>query len=233
MTESKDKDTYYFSHDYNARSDPKTKRLLSKFGMAGYGVYWSIVEDLYNNANALPADYGTIAYDLRCEESMIKSIIEDFDLFEIHGEYFGSPSVERRLNKRIEKSSKARQSAHIRWNKVVNNDADAMRTHTDCNAIKGKERKGKEINKESIEKETVKRFLPPSTDEVKNYISEKGYTVDPESFVAFYTSKNWYVGTNKMKDWQSAVLTWEKRNREAAPAGKQSTSVNEIWKQHK
>lgn len=230
MTTKKGKDTYYFSHDYNARSDPKIKRLLSKLGITGYGVYWAIVEDLYNNANALPSDYGTIAYDLRCEVSMIKSIIEDFDLFEISGEYFGSPSVERRLNKRSEKSSKARLSAQIRWNKIVNNDADAKRTHTDCNAIKGKERKGKEINKESIEKETVKRFLPPSVEEVKNYVSEKGYTVDPESFVAFYSSKNWYIGTNKMKDWRAAIITWEKRNNTSKESAK-TNNVNEIWKQ--
>jgi len=43
------KDTYYFSHDYNCRNDEKIKRLLRKHGMCGYGIFWSIVEDLYNN----------------------------------------------------------------------------------------------------------------------------------------------------------------------------------------
>ena len=44
------KDTYYFSHDYNCRNDEKIKRLLRKHGMSGYGIFWSIVEDLYNNS---------------------------------------------------------------------------------------------------------------------------------------------------------------------------------------
>lgn len=40
------KDTFYFSHDYNARNDPKILELRSEFGMEGYGIYWSIIETL-------------------------------------------------------------------------------------------------------------------------------------------------------------------------------------------
>jgi hypothetical protein len=60
---------------------------------------------------------------------------------------------------------------------------------------------------------------------VENYISEKGYQIDPETFVAFYTSKNWFVGKNKMKDWRAALLTWHKRNKEQ----NLSKNMNEIW----
>ena len=45
------KDTFYFSHDYNARNDEKIKMLIRKHGMIGYGVFWAIVEDLYNIKN--------------------------------------------------------------------------------------------------------------------------------------------------------------------------------------
>lgn len=64
-----------------------------------------------------------------------------------------------------------------------------------------------------------KRFAPPSVDEVREYCSEKGYTFDPEAFVAFYESKGWKVGRNPMKSWQAACTTWQKRQgnrREAA-----------------
>lgn len=83
-------------------------------------------------------------------------------------------------------------------------------------------------NKERVE--TVKRFTPPSIEEVQSYISEKEYSVDAESFVAFYTSKNWFVGKNKMKDWHAAIVTWEKRNNDF-PTKKQTTTknVNDIW----
>ena len=62
-------------------------------------------------------------------------------------------------------------------------------------------------------KKTRARFIPPGVEEVRLYIAEKGYEVDAEAFVAFYTSKDWYVGRNKMKNWRAALVTWHKRPR--------------------
>lgn len=56
-----------------------------------------------------------------------------------------------------------------------------------------------------------KRFSPPSVVEVRDYCEKKGYTFDPEQFVAFYESKGWRVGRNPMKSWQAACTTWQKR----------------------
>lgn len=140
------KETFYFSHDYNCRADAKIKRLLVKHGYEGYGIFWAIIEDLYNNANALPTDYESIAYHLRTDYEKVKSIINDFDLFVISGEVFSSLSVERRLYERNEKSVKAKLSAQKRWD-GAKNDANALRPQSDGNAIKEskvKESKGKE-----------------------------------------------------------------------------------------
>ena len=150
------KDTFYFSHDYNTRTDAKIKKLIKVHGFEGYGIYWAIVEDLYNNANALPTDYESIAYDLRSKSNLIESVVNDFDLFENDGEFFGSLSIQRRLEERQKKSNKAKESAIIRWN-----NAKAMRTHSEGNAIKerkGKERKGKDINE--IKKIKLNGFKP-------------------------------------------------------------------------
>ena len=54
-------------------------------------------------------------------------------------------------------------------------------------------------------------FVAPSLQEVKNYISEKGYTVDAQRFIDFYEAKGWMIGKNKMKDWRAAVRTWMRR----------------------
>lgn len=70
--------------------------------------------------------------------------------------------------------------------------------------------KDKEIEIDK-EKKKIVAFAPPSVAEVSAYVSEKGYHFDPESFVAFYASKGWMVGNNKMKDWKQACVTWEKR----------------------
>ncbi len=45
------KETYYFSHDYNTRNDFKIKKMIMKLGYTAYGVYWALIEDLYNNDN--------------------------------------------------------------------------------------------------------------------------------------------------------------------------------------
>ena len=154
------KDTYYFSHDYNTRNDQKIKKLISKHGYLGYGIFWAIVEDLYNNANALHLDYDSIAFDLRTTKELVKSIVNNFDLFIINGDMFGSMSIQKRLDERDEKSKKARESARYRWDKNKS-DANALQTQSDSNAIKerkGKERKGNKI-KEKESKFSFKNSL--------------------------------------------------------------------------
>lgn len=57
------------------------------------------------------------------------------------------------------------------------------------------------------------RFVPPGVDEVRAYCLERKNGVDAEEFVAFYASKGWMVGKNRMKDWKAAVRTWEAKRR--------------------
>lgn len=210
------KDTFYFSHDYNAMSDGKIKNLICEHGLAGYGAYWAIVEMLYNNANALRTQYKSIAFDLHTDESFIKSIINDFDLFVIENGFFGSASVERRINERNHKSDKARESALYRWNKIKE-DANALQLECDGNAIKerkGKESIGEEREKEKEDRKTKpqKRFVKPTILEISEYCQERGNDVNPTKFFNFYESKGWVVGKTPMKDWKAAVRTWETKN---------------------
>ena len=78
----------------------------------------------------------------------------------------------------------------------------------------------KEIDKEdSISDEQVitidtpkrKSFIPPTIEEVRAYCNERQNGIDAENFIAFYQSKGWRVGNQPMKDWKSAIITWEKR----------------------
>lgn len=133
------KETFYFSHDYTTRADEKIKQLLYNTGMEGYGVYWAIIEDLYQNNNSLKCDYARISYDYHCSSDLVEKIIEDFNLFLIEGNNFKSVSIQKRLELREAKSLKAKQSANKRWN----SNAKKLKSHTDRNAIK--ESKGKDI----------------------------------------------------------------------------------------
>ena len=74
-----------------------------------------------------------------------------------------------------------------------------------------------ETKREKQAKEKRLRFSAPSVDEVRDYCRERGNSIDAETFVDFYASKGWKVGNSPMKDWQSAIRTWEKRECRASP----------------
>lgn len=162
-------DTYYFSHDYNSRSDTKIKKLICKHGMLGYGLFWAIIEDLYNNSNELQSDYDSIAYDLHTESNIVKSIINDFDLFVLSDNTFMSLSINKRLGKREDKSKQASNAANVRWEKYKEEKekiyADALRTNSGSNAIKGKE------IKENNNIPKIKEITIPSHSDVNNKYS--------------------------------------------------------------
>jgi hypothetical protein len=131
------KETFYFSHDYNARGDEKIVKLISKESWGGYGIFWAITEKLFEADGYLELDYDCLAFDLRTESERITRIINDYNLFVVENNKFYSKSVLERLNKRKEKSGKARESANTRWS-----NANAKPTQSDSYAIK--KRKGKE-----------------------------------------------------------------------------------------
>ena len=93
--------TNYFSHDSNARNDEKLVRLRMKQGAAGYGVYFMILERLREEADYMSAkDYNMIAFDLRVDAAIVKSVVEDFGLFTFtdDGKCFYSESFTRRMD---------------------------------------------------------------------------------------------------------------------------------------
>lgn len=200
------KETFYFSHDYNARTDSKIRNLIRKHKLLGYGIYWALIEDLYQNANALPMDCEGIAFDLHTDEKTIQSIIHDFDLFIINDGFFGSLSVQRRLDERNAKSNKAREIAMKRWEK----NANALPTQCQGNAIK--ESKVND-NKVKESKNTVTEhqiFNIPSEEEFLEYGLEQVKSPDFEfSIRAKYTQwveNKWKDGNGKpIKNWKTKL----------------------------
>lgn len=87
------------------------------------------------------------------------------------------------------------------------------------------------VVKETTPKGVVKksRFAPPTPEQVSEYCKEKGYTnVDAERFVAFYESKGWMVGKNKMTDWKAAVRNWnrsERPEKSTKPTGQEQAAL--------
>lgn len=80
------------------------------------------------------------------------------------------------------------------------------------------------IRKELDKFDPPTKFVKPTVDEVAEYCRERKNKIDPEAFVAHYATNGWKLSNgNKMADWKSAVITWEKSNgsgnRRAASAG--------------
>lgn len=118
------KSTNYFSHDSNARNDEKLVRLRMKQGAAGYGVYFMILERLREEADYMSAkDYNMIAFDLRVDAAIVKSVVEDFGLFTFtdDGKCFYSESFTRRMDikdtQRRQRSEGGKIGMKNRWKK--------------------------------------------------------------------------------------------------------------------
>ena len=60
-----------------------------------------------------------------------------------------------------------------------------------------------------------KKFIPPTLEEVKTYIAEKGYHVDAEYFWKYYDTSKWKRrdGTPVL-NWKQTLITWEKKDSE-------------------
>jgi hypothetical protein len=63
------------------------------------------------------------------------------------------------------------------------------------------------------------RFVKPTAEEIAAYCRSRNNGLDANQIWDFYESKGWLIGKNKMKDWRSAVRTWERRKKdEPSPA---------------
>ena len=96
-------------------------------------------------------------------------------------------------------------------------------TETEENQTKGyKDKdKDKEIDKDNNNSSskknivTLKRFVPPTVEEIKAYCDERGsYWIDPQYFIDYYEARGWMLSkSRKMVDWKATVRTWENNER--------------------
>ena len=85
-------------------------------------------------------------------------------------------------------------------------DEDEDKKEDEYEEIKDKEKERERIIKSSSHCPAV--FIPPNVTQVEAYCAEKGYTLDPQMFVDYYTSIGWMVGKNPMKNWKAALRNW-------------------------
>lgn len=177
MPKTNEKDAYFFSHDCNARNDPKILALRSVYGAEGYGVYFMLVEILREQPEyRLSVNkyiWNTLAMQMQVEASRLEQIITDCctefaengsTLLVNDGEYLYSASLLRRMGKVDDISNLRREAAQKRWkNQHCKADdgsgastSNANAEQTDANKRKAKQSKEKQSKAEEKKaKETI------------------------------------------------------------------------------
>ncbi len=127
----------WFPHDSSARNDQRILMLRLKFGWHGYGLYWSILESMYEasdaklDANALPA----LCLGFSIEEKELQEIVDycvEIGLFQSEDGFLFSTRLVEQKKYHHERSEAARKSAEARWGKPKN--ANAERPQCEGNA---------------------------------------------------------------------------------------------------
>lgn len=224
------KESKYFPHDFGARNDPKLLDVLMDMGQKGIGIYWCLIEMMYEEGGKIELKrIKGIAHALNVSLTDVEQMLNKYDLFMKNDTTFWSETVQRRLAKieqvRLARSKAGKASGEARIRQSVEKEEVRINVeqngtnveHLPNNKNKIKENKRKEIKEE---KNLIKKdngFKAPTIEEIEAYAKEKGYEyVDAEKFWNFYESKNWYVGKNKMSKWRSAVANWNKTEKERA-----------------
>lgn len=74
-------------------------------------------------------------------------------------------------------------------------------------------KRARELRKAADELDPPTKFVKPTVEDVAEYCRERKNNIDAETFVAHYAANGWKLANgNKLNDWKSAVITWEKRN---------------------
>lgn len=68
------------------------------------------------------------------------------------------------------------------------------------------------IDKDRLGKKSIKKFEPPTLEDVKAYAKSRGNKVDAQKFYDYYTAGNWVdVKGNPVKNWKQKMITWESK----------------------
>lgn len=150
------KNTYYFPHDYHARHDPKIKAMMNDFGVEGYGMYWCLIEILYEQRDKKLEKFPKLFSGLSAElavsperaEKFVMSLVFDYRLLQENETHIWSNAVLRRIevieDKRLLKV-KAGHIGGVMSGIVRRKEAKrSIASSNEANKRKRKEKKGKE-----------------------------------------------------------------------------------------
>lgn len=214
---------HYYAH--NMKSFNSATRHLSRLARH---FYRDMIELYYEDEGPLPKDLDLVCRRIRAktksEITLVEQVLKEF--FVLTEEGWENADCEERLRDFLEvkksrskagKVSQQVQAEKRKGIKVVTEDVDEHVLN----------KSGTELeltnNHKPIPNNNSARFARPTLEEVRNYCEERNNGINAEEFVNFYESKGWKIGKAPMKNWKSAVTTWELRRKAEAP------KTEEVW----
>lgn len=108
----------YFKHDFGARNNPKLKKIKRKYGIEGIGIYWCLLEILYENEGKInEEELENICWDEKIDFEKTKVIMNILEFVKDENNDYCFESVNERIKEREEYCNKQRENANKRWNK--------------------------------------------------------------------------------------------------------------------
>jgi hypothetical protein len=209
----------WFKHDSDASIDAKMERLIMRYGLQGYGLYFYCLElivasiEEHNLSFELEHDAEIIGHRTGTHPDQVQEMMRymvDLGLFENSNGQITCYKIVKRLDSSMTSNPKLRQI--IKGFHAKNHDG--------VMTVSGESHDSVMLEKKRTEEKRKGRFAPPTVKEIKERCNEMRYSVNPESFFNFYQSKNWMVGKNKMSDWKAALAQWNSRENKDKPKNK-------------
>jgi|GEM_PF-1766585 hypothetical protein len=200
----------YINHKISNRSEYVFRKLIERKGAAAYGVYWYILEELYESGGKmLFEEIEPISKVLCVRKDFVVSVIKSFSLFQYDSESFWSDEVIEQIEKRQKIKDKRKEAANKRWVSEKNIIVSEKEKEVESSPIVKPTRVNKEQEMKSREREFYNVLVPF----VKTYGREMireffDYWSEPNkshSKMRFEQERTW--------DLARRLQTWEKRSR--------------------
>lgn len=216
------KETYYFSHDSNARNDEKILMLRAEHGWQGYGIYWALLEMMFEAKETClsHAKVKGIAISYNVDITLLESVINTCEterLFVSDGVIFWSESLRERKQKFLElrqqKSEAGKRGMVKRWgpdNTVITENNKVITENNKVKESKEKESKRKEKKVKEIKEvyRTIQHLILTVDDYNKlrenfNEQDIEGILDEMENWAKLKTKRSAYLTANNwLKDRQ-------------------------------
>ena len=214
--------------------DSKLDLIEAEFGVTGFGVVVHLLQEIYGQEGYYAEWTEDVAllfarkYGLggnAVSEILAASIKRGMFDKEIFDKYHVLTS--RGIQKRYFEAVSRRKVLEVDYN-ILLVDADLLPKNAD---IKRKNvniySKNADISKQSkVEESRVKeskvkskadkpprtRFVPPTLEEVRDYVKDRNSPVDPQKFFDYFSAGNWIDSKGQpVRNWKQKLITWEGR----------------------